>query len=73
MVDRTGQVWVIEQHNIILLVLGAPTRAVVAESRTVFAPVLMMHPCLNLLTGAKFNATERLDEPWEGWQDGRLA
>lgn len=71
MVDRTGQVWVIEQRNIILLVLGAPTRAGVAESRTV--PVLMMHPCVNLLTGAKFNVGEWTDESWEGWQDGRLA
>jgi hypothetical protein len=72
--DRTGQVWLDEfdRETRIVLVLGPPKQGGVAESRTNPAPILMLHPCLDLTTGKRISGREWTDERWEGWRT-RLA
>lgn len=49
----------------ILLVVGPPKQGGIAETRAFPAPILMLHPCVDLATGKQFSGREWTDESWE--------
>lgn len=62
MKNRIGETW---EHcnNVVFLVVGTPVRKGCDHHNP--NTVMWIHPCVNLESGVKFDASEWTDEPWE--------
>lgn len=62
MIDRTGQVWELDQGRAIMLIVGPPRR---------YNEVYAQHDAVNLLDGEPRYVYETDEDPLEGWKSPR--